>query len=129
MKKIMATILFVILFLVSSCSKNEQYDTIEEDSLFTNKSDFYEGQGIDTNNNGVPDFVVRNGRFIGTVSGKDFGPATLENFNARKTTPSAFVKPIPVPNASSTSNYNANKNYINTNNKNEVENYLHGLGF
>jgi hypothetical protein len=59
-------------------------------------SDFKEGQGIDANGNGIPDFVVRSGRFIGAASGKDFGPATLKNLNARKTSAPVTPKPVPV---------------------------------
>ncbi|GHU56276.1 hypothetical protein FACS189442_4730 [Spirochaetia bacterium] len=121
MKKTMAMILFVILILASLCSKNEQYST--------NKSDFREGQGVDVNSNGKPDFIVRNGRFIGTVSGKDFGPATVGNFAAHRNTQPASIKPLTAPAAASTGNYNTNQYYINTNNKTDVENYLHGLGF
>jgi hypothetical protein len=50
------------------------------------KVDFAEGQRLDADGNGKPDFVVRNGRLIGTVSGKDFGPATFANFNSKKIT-------------------------------------------
>jgi hypothetical protein len=60
------------------------------------KSDFTEGQGIDVNGNGLADFVVRNNRFIGTVSGKDFGPATRENLKAHKTAAPVTPKPVPV---------------------------------
>jgi hypothetical protein len=87
---------FVILFLASQCSKNEQRSAIEESNLPNNKSDFQEGQGVDANNNGKPDFIVRNGRFIGTVSGKDFGPATLANLSAQKTTTPTQIKPVTI---------------------------------
>jgi curved DNA-binding protein CbpA len=60
------------------------------------KPDFNEGQGVDANGNGMADFVVRKGRFIGTVSGKDFGPATLENLNTRKTPAPVTPKPVPI---------------------------------
>ncbi|MDR0877686.1 MAG: hypothetical protein LBN21_06510 [Treponema sp.] len=89
-------ILSVILFLVFSCSEKEQYNFIGKGNPPAKKPDFYEGQGVDANGNGAPDYIVRNGRFIGSVSGKDFGPATLENFNARKSTRPASIKPSPV---------------------------------
>jgi hypothetical protein len=79
-----------------SCSKKEQYSAIGENNPPAKNSDFYEGQRVDANGNGAPDFIVQNGRFIGTVSGKDFGPATLENFNDRKSTRPVSIKPAPV---------------------------------
>jgi hypothetical protein len=50
------------------------------------RADYPESQRLDVDGNGNPDFVVRNGRLIGTVSGRDFGPATFANFNSRKIT-------------------------------------------
>ncbi|GHV48157.1 hypothetical protein AGMMS49546_38470 [Spirochaetia bacterium] len=121
MKKILirsVMILFVMLFVVSSCSKTKSYSTVEEINLPVNKSDFQEGQGVDVNSNGAPDFIVRNGRFIGTVSGKDFGPATVANLNARKTTAPTQIKPTQikpsaVPAAASAINYTNYTNFKN----------------
>ncbi|MDR0429895.1 MAG: hypothetical protein LBH58_05385 [Tannerellaceae bacterium] len=62
-------------------STNQQQNTQQRP-----KADYPEGQRLDANGNGKPDFVVRNGRLIGTVSGRDFGPATIANFNSRKIT-------------------------------------------
>jgi hypothetical protein len=50
------------------------------------QADYAEGTRLDADGNGNPDFIVKNGRLTGTVSGKDFGPATVANFNSRKIT-------------------------------------------
>ncbi|GHU90112.1 hypothetical protein FACS189476_09850 [Spirochaetia bacterium] len=111
-------VIFLILSLASSCSKSEPYGTIERSNPPNIRSDFQEGQGVDANNNGKPDFIVRNGRFIGTVSGKDFGPATVANLNARKTTAPTQIKPTQikpsaVPAAASAINYTNYTNFKN----------------
>jgi serine/threonine protein kinase len=64
--------------------KRTDLDQIEFDTK--PKADYGEGERLDANGNGLPDFIVKNGRLIGTVSGNDFGPATFINFNNRKIT-------------------------------------------
>lgn len=64
----------------------QQQSTEQQNNQQQPKADYPEGQWLDADGNGKPDFVVRNGRLIGTVSGNDFGPATTVNFNSRKIT-------------------------------------------
>jgi hypothetical protein len=93
---IAAILLLIFLPSISSRQKKNSVPGKIAETVTVRKPDFTEGQGVDANNNGLPDFIVRNGRFTGAVSGKDFGPATLANLNARKTSAPVPVKPAPV---------------------------------
>jgi hypothetical protein len=120
-----AAMLFVIVSLTVSCSKTEPYNGPDFQKHDLQKTDFREGQGVDTNGNGKPDFVVRGGRFIGTVSGRDFGPATMENFNANRTTAPAQIKPATVePARIKPSNVPASASAVNYTNYTNFRNYI-----
>ncbi|GMO70100.1 MAG: hypothetical protein Ta2A_18640 [Treponemataceae bacterium] len=89
-------LIFIAAAIIVYKSYEKDFDFHPKKEATVSKSDFYEGQKIDTNNNGVADFIVKNGHFIGSVSGKDFGLATKENLKKQmsSTTP---VKPATVP--------------------------------
>jgi hypothetical protein len=93
---IAAILLLIFLPSISSRQKRNGNSGKSAKAITSGKPDFTEGQGVDANNNGLPDFIVRNGRFVGAVSGKDFGPATLANLNARKASTPVPIQPAPI---------------------------------